>query len=217
MSYQQPPGRNASSPPAGPYPDQNGFQAVRRRDGVQAYVPGPRPHGHRAPRRQQNRKARSALIGVGALVAIIAVIVAATSHNSPSAGNLAARSTASATPAQAVPASTSPIDDWCNGSGYSDYQAVQSDLTRIAADIGNGGRGTEENTDARQLLGDARTAEQNPPPVTGSKKLDYIRYMGVVAFSAADLNSGNISAAGRALNGSAGYWDKVDAIVAACG
>jgi hypothetical protein len=114
-------------------------------------------------------------------------------------------------------ASTSPMDAWCGGSGYSDYQAVQSDLTQMSTDLGNGDYGTAENADATQLLSDAEAAEKNAPPVTKSQKVDYILYMGAISFSATDLDSGNVTAAKDAMNGAGSYKDAVNAIVAACG
>jgi hypothetical protein len=114
-------------------------------------------------------------------------------------------------------ASTSPMDAWCGGSGYGDYQAVQSDLTQMSTDIGNGDYGTAENADATQLGSDAEAAEGNLPPVTKSQKLDYLLYMGAISFAAADLGSGNISAAEKAMNGATSYGDKLTAVVSACG
>jgi hypothetical protein len=175
------------------------------------------PSQTRSRWRPSKRKIWVALMGLSALIGIVVGIRVATTHNSPSAGNAAATSTASAATAQAVPVSTSPIDDWCSGSGYSDYQAVQSDLAQMSTDIGNGDYGTAENADATQLSRDADTAMQNPPPGTKSQKINYVLYMGAVAFSAADLNAGNITTAEKAMNGAADYRDKVDAIVAACG
>ena len=111
----------------------------------------------------------------------------------------------------------SPVDAWCSGSGYSDYQAVQSDITQMSTDVGNGDYGTAENDDAPTLDSDATTALQNPPPGTTAQKVNYVSCMGAIAFGAIDLNSGNIPAAEKAMTGASTYRDKVvDAVVAAC-
>ena len=110
----------------------------------------------------------------------------------------------------------SPVDAWCSGSGYSDYQAVQSDITQMSTDVGNGDYGTAENADATTLNSDATTAVQNPPPGTTAQKVNYVSYTGAIGFAAIDLNSGNIPAAEKAMTGASTYRDKVDAVVAAC-
>ena len=108
------------------------------------------------------------------------------------------------------------MDTWCSGTGYSDYQAVQSDITQMSTDVGNGDYGTAENADATRLNSDAGTALQNPPPGTTAQKVSYISYMGAITFAAADLNSGNIAAAETAMSGAAKYRDGADVLVAAC-
>jgi Protein of unknown function (DUF2510) len=77
----------AEPPQADPYPPpqpQGPYQSSGYPQQQEAYTPGPQPQAHRAPQRPKNRKIRSALIGLGALIGIIIAISVATTHNSPS-------------------------------------------------------------------------------------------------------------------------------------
>jgi hypothetical protein len=144
-------------------------------------VPGPQPEVLRALRRSGKSKVRNALIGVGALIAIIVAVSAATVHSSPSAGSVAANSTASAvSDAPSATGSTSSDCDsraasWRNSGGESQLNAVIADMnavkkaaTSLAADMNVG---TNESSDesalqsaAASLLSDTTTAESNLPP-----------------------------------------------------
>jgi hypothetical protein len=107
----------------------------------------------------------------------------------------AAATTASATTtAPSGPASTSPMDAWCNGAGASNYQTVQNDITQLSSDLNANSNGNF-GADATKLGADATTAMQNPPPGTKVQKLDYIEYMGAITFAMTFLNQGNIAEA----------------------
>ena len=71
-----------------------------------------------------------------------------------------------------------PMDNWCAGNGYSDYSAVESDLSALSADSGNNDLLSVES-DGAQLFHHASVAGLNLPPVSDkTQKLDYGLYMG---------------------------------------
>ena len=89
------------------------------------------------------------------------------------------------------------MDNWCNGNGYSDLQAVQSDLSQLNTDSGNNDLSAVES-DGTQLLSDAGTAESNPPPWNTSpedtpSKFQYAYYMGALGVAGATLATGDVS------------------------
>lgn len=130
-----------------------------------------------------------------------------------------ARTAAAATAPPPAPASTSPMDAWCNGAGASDYQAVQNDITQLSSDLNANSTGNF-GADASKLNADASTAEGNPPPGTKAQKVNYVLYMGAITFAMTFLNQGNISEAETAMNGATKYLNGpngVNSTVAACG
>jgi hypothetical protein len=159
-------------------------------------------------------------------VAVIGGIAAGASGGSKPAASPNASAPASQAPssppapsASDTPSATapSPMDTWCTGTGYSEYQTVQDDLTQLRTDLGNGDIGTAENADATKLTSDAETAMKDAPPGTKDQKTNYVEYMGSLSFMAIDLNTGNITGATNALHGSQNYQPGVDSLVAACG
>jgi Protein of unknown function (DUF2510) len=145
----------------------------------QPYAPGPQPQAQRTPRRPGGRKTRRALIGLGALIGIVVAISVATTHNSPSAGNVAATSTTSA--AAAAVASASPPDcnsqaiSWRDNGGLSQLEAVVTDMgdvqsagTALGTDLSAGADASQDEaslqTAAASLQSDSQTAQANPPP-----------------------------------------------------
>lgn len=173
----------ASFPPAGLQQDQYQPQGPYQPQGwpqQHSYTPGVQPPAHGALRRPGRRKARGALIGLGTLIGIIVVIAAATAHNSPSAGNVAATSTTSAVPS-AVPASassppdcTSQVVSWRDNGGLSQLDAIVTDMgnvssaaTTLGADLSAGEDPSQDEaslqTAAASLQSDAQTAQANLP------------------------------------------------------
>ena len=100
----------------------------------QAYAPGPQPRGHRASRRPVNRKARSALIGLGTLIGIIAVISVAAAHRSSSSGNTATTSAATT----AFPSSSPSAVASAAAKTYPDQAADTALCKTYTTDISNG-------------------------------------------------------------------------------
>lgn len=100
----------------------------------QAYAPGSQPRGHRASRRPEIRKARSALIGLGTLIGIIAVISVAAAHRSSSSGNTATTSAA----ATAFPSSSPSAVASAAAKTYPDQAADTALCKTYTTDISNG-------------------------------------------------------------------------------
>ena len=92
----------------------------------------------------------------------------------------------------------SPIQQWCSGNGYSDFQAVQSDLNQISTDSGNNDLISVES-DGSSLFHDATVAGQNLPPGTNKEKLDYGLYMGYLLVAGAKASSGDINGTASAM------------------
>jgi len=141
----------------------------------QAYVPGPQPQPRRAPRRPKKRKARSALIGLSALIGIIVAIIVATGHSSSSSGNTAASSAAPSSSTSAAPSCASQVAAWVSGGGVSDLQAVGTDMGKLGqadtalSDAISAGEDVSQQeaalqTAAASVQADAQTANADLPP-----------------------------------------------------
>lgn len=136
-----------------------------------------------------------------------------------SAAASASASTASASAsASASAAAADAVQTWCQGDGYSGYQSVETDLTQMSTDIGNGQDGTAENTDALQLASDAGTAGQSYPPFSKTHKLDYGLFLLAVTSAATALNRGDVSSATSAMQQAVKYKNDVDGLISTdCG
>lgn len=218
----------ASFPPAGLQQDPYQPQGPHQPQGwpqQHYYAPGLQPPAHRAPRRPGRRRARGALIGLGTLIGIIVVIAAATAHNSPSAGNVAATSTTSAAPS-AAPASaasspdcTSQVVSWRDNGGLSqldtivtDMGNVSSEATTLGADLSAGTDPSQDEaslqTAAASLQSDAQTAQANlPPSCVPHMRTDYGAALNDASKAALDcqdavseLGSGNYAVAADDVN-----------------
>jgi hypothetical protein len=177
------------------------------------------------PRKPWHKRTWVRVLGAIFAVGLIAGIAGGASGGSKPAASPSASAPASQAPssppapsASDTPSATapSPMDTWCTGTGYSEYQTVQDDLTQLRTDVGNGDMGTAENADATKLTSDAETAMKDAPPGTRDQKINYVEYMGALSFMAIDLNTGNVTGATNALHGSQNYQPGVDSLVAAC-
>jgi hypothetical protein len=189
---------SASLPPGRPQPDPYqpqpppGSYQTQGWPQQSADAPGPQPRADRADRaarRRGKRQGRRALIGLGALLVVIAAAVSLVILlKSPSAGNLAANSTASAAastvaPTAATPSAgdSSPADcrsqavAWRDNAGLSQLDAVtkamrnvQQAATALANGLWPGGPASQDEaalqTAAASLWADAQTARANLPP-----------------------------------------------------
>lgn len=153
-------------------------------------------------------------------IAVLALNGCGSTEPQPAHTSAAAIATASAaTTAPSAQASTAPMAAWCNGSGASDYQTVQNDITQLSGDLNADSNGNF-GADATKLNADATTALQNPPPGTKQQKLNYVEYMGAITFAMTFLSQGSLGQAETAMNGASKYLngpDGVNQTVAACG
>jgi hypothetical protein len=146
---------------------------------VMLNVPEPQPQVPRARRRPRNRKTRNALIGIGSIVAIIVAVSVATTRNSSSTGNTAARSSLSAAPSTVATASPSDCASqaisWRDNGSLSQLEAVSTDMghvqsaaSALGTDLSAGTNASRDETSlqtaAASLQSDAETAQANPPP-----------------------------------------------------
>ena len=101
--------------------------------------------------------------------------------NHPAVRHTAAPVAAAATSQPAAtfspPPPPTPMEQWCQGSGGSDLQAVESDEVQLHTDSGNDNLLAVES-DGSQLFTDAHAAGMNLPPGGKAEKLHYGLYMG---------------------------------------
>lgn len=102
----------------------------------------------------------------------------------------------------------SPMQQWCSGNGYSDYQTVQSDLNQLGTDSGNNDLVSVES-DGSSLFHDATVAGQNLPPASKTQKFDYGVYMGYMLVAGAKASTGDITGAASALAKSSQFKNTV--------
>ncbi|MGH3164676.1 MAG: hypothetical protein ACRDN0_02140, partial [Trebonia sp.] len=166
------PGPYPASPAAGESRQAEPYQPEQSQDPghplvwpqQQAYTPGPQPQAPRALRRPGRYKARDALIGLGALIGIIIIVLTvATGHrSSSSSGN-------------AAPSCISQVAAWRNSDGLSGVQAVATDMYNLGsadealyhaltARKDASAHEPKLQTTAASVQADARTAEANLPP-----------------------------------------------------
>jgi hypothetical protein len=123
-------------------------------------------------------------------------------------------SSAPAVPVDTQPA-TSPMDDWCSGNGYSDFQAVETDMSQLSTDTGNNDLLAAEQ-DGSQLFQDAHAAGMNLPPGSNHQKLDYGLYMGFLMVAGAKISNGDINGAGDSMSKSVPYKSSVEDTTGNC-
>ena len=108
-----------------------------------------------------------------------------------------------------------PMQQWCAGDGYSDYQAVQSDMTQMQTDAGNDLLGSVMS-DGTSLASDALKAEEKLPPGTNTQKLDYGLYMGFIFVAGGKASSGDINGAVTATQKASQYTSTVNNLTDQC-
>ena len=110
-----------------------------------------------------------------------------------------------------------PMDSWCAGNGYSDYSAVESDMSALSAGAGNNDLLSVES-DGAQLFHHASVAGLNLPPVSDkTQKLDYGLYMGWLMVGGQKASAGDITGADSAFQKATPYKDAVVTVTSACG
>jgi hypothetical protein len=109
----------------------------------------------------------------------------------------------------------SPLQQWCAGDGYSNYQAVQSDLTQMQTDAGNGDLGSVMS-DGRSLGQDATNAFEHLPPGTSIQKVDYGAYIGSLVLAGDKESLGDINGATTLLQKAWQFTDTVNNLTDQC-
>jgi hypothetical protein len=94
----------------------------------------------------------------------------------------------------------SPMQQWCNGTGYSDFQQVEQDLQQLQQDSGNNQAGTVEAQDGPALFRDAAAAvSAGLPPLSNAHKVDYGVWLGYLSVAGEKISQGDIAGASSAL------------------
>jgi hypothetical protein len=86
-----------------------------------------------------------------------------------------AKTAAAPAPSASAPAPNSAFLAWYNGTGYSDFQAVNSDISQATTDADNGNVIAEEN-DGAQIATDAQAAADNPMPIDTNQYVAAMNY-----------------------------------------
>jgi hypothetical protein len=194
----------------------------------QPQTPEPQPQASRTRRRPRKRRVRGALIGLGTVIGIIVVIVAATAHNSPSAGNAAATSPATGLASTTASASAPPscadqVISW-RGEGVPQMSAVENDLNNfdkasqaLGSDLGTGTDPSADEaalqTASASLQSDTQAAAADLPPSCvpnlrqdyGASMTDYSKAAIDCEQAISELTNGDMTVA----------LDDIDAAVAA--
>lgn len=95
----------------------------------------------------------------------------------------------------------SPMQTWCDGSGYTGFQTVESDLSQLDTDSGNNDLAAVES-DGATLFQDANAASHDPnflPPLSNAHKVDYGVWMGYLMVAGEKASTGDISSAASAM------------------
>jgi predicted small lipoprotein YifL len=136
----------------------------------------------------KNHKIVATVLALSALLMVLISLAACGSSPAP----------ATAPPVNA-PASTgtssSAFLSWYNGTGYSDYQAVSSDISQATTDANNGNVAASE-TDGSQLAIDAQTAADDPMPIDTTQ---YVAAMNDYVEAGNDSSTGDFTDATTAL------------------
>jgi hypothetical protein len=108
-----------------------------------------------------------------------------------------------------------PMQNWCAGNGYSDFQAVQADMSQLGTDSSNNDLLSVE-ADGASLFHHASVAGLNLPPGTKTQKLDYGLYMGYLMVGGSKLTTGDISGADSSLSKSTQFTKVVANLTNQC-
>jgi hypothetical protein len=92
----------------------------------------------------------------------------------------------------------SPMAQWCNGDGSSDWQSATGDFKQLGIDAGSDDISSVES-DGAQLAQDAATAEKILPPGTKMRKFDYGYVMATLTIAGIKASSGDITGTDSAL------------------
>lgn len=137
--------------------------------------------------------------------------VSATPENTPDTS----RPSASATPENVPPdPTTSPtaVEQWCDGTGYTDWSQVAADVTQMHSDTENDDMAATD-ADGSQLEADAAAAVSMPPPFSQAHTADYLFAMTSLRVAGANVVDGNLAGATSALQTADGYIGDVSGLV----
>jgi hypothetical protein len=110
----------------------------------------------------------------------------------------------------------SPLQQWCSGNGYSDFQQVSEDLGQLQTDTGNEDLAAVEQ-DGASLFQDAHAAALGLPPLSNAHKVEYGVWFGYVMVSGYKASQGDINGAVSALEDASKYSSIVTYVGDQCG
>lgn len=149
-------------------------------------------------------RSRRGLAAAGIVIAISAAGCGTSQAPKPPAAALTTPVTpaaSSALAAAASPAPDNPWADWCTGAGYTDLQAVVTDLQTVTADDTGNVQVSTIEADGQNILIDAARSELNPPPESRSQAAAYQAWMkqaGLVGAAWAQYDLASVTYAARA-------------------
>lgn len=201
---------------------------------------------HASPRKSwpARHKVASAFIAFGCIAVIAAAARAATTSAKPAAATARA-ATSSAPPAptsaaaatQAAAAVTdpdgqqcasldslgycpgddpSPMQQWCSGTGYTDFQSVESDLSQLGQDAGDDDLAAVEQ-DGATLAQDASSIESTLPPLSNAHKVTFGVWMGYMSLAGIKASQGDIGGASSLMEDATQYNSIVTYVSNQCG
>jgi hypothetical protein len=110
----------------------------------------------------------------------------------------------------------SPMQQWCNSTGYSDFEQVESDLNQLSTDAGNQDLASVEQ-DGTSLFQDAGTAVQHLPPLSNLHKVNYGVWLGYLLTAGYKASQGDISGAASAMEKAAQFISIATYVSNQCG
>ena len=110
----------------------------------------------------------------------------------------------------------SPMQQWCSGTGYDDFQSVQSDLSQISQDAGDDDLAAVEQ-DGATLAQDASGIESSLPPLSNAHKVTFGVWMGYMSLAGIKASQGDISGASSLMEDATQYNSIVTYVSNQCG
>lgn len=110
----------------------------------------------------------------------------------------------------------SPMQQWCDSTGYDGFQSVQSDLSQLGQDAGDDDLAAVEQ-DGATLAQDASSVESSLPPLSNAHKVTFGVWMGYMSLAGIKASQGDIDGASGLLEDATQYNSIVTYVSNQCG
>ncbi len=118
----------------------------------------------------------------------------------------------SVTPENVPSAPLTPVQNWCAGNGFNDWEAVAADLKRFHGDSASGDLAAVTG-DGNQLGTDAAAAVSLPPPFSRPHTADYLYGLTALRVAGGNIASGDFTAAAKDFDLADGYLGDVGVLI----